>query len=107
MAVHSALGNGFQEVIYQRALAIEMQFQGLSFEREKEMSIFYKDLHGPYQLEACAWRKNKDKGRGSALEAKLKAEQEFDEYRVIQDKNYVSDFDKEIKRITGKAHDYK
>jgi GxxExxY protein len=44
MNVHSSLGNGFQEVIYQRALAIEMQFQGLSFEREKEMSIFYRDL---------------------------------------------------------------
>ena len=43
----------------------------------------------------------KDKGRISALEAKLKAEQEFEEYRVIQDNNYISDFDKEIKRITG------
>jgi GxxExxY protein len=44
MAVHSTLGNGFQEVIYQRALAIEMQFQGLSFEREKEMPIFYREM---------------------------------------------------------------
>ena len=43
MKVHSALGNGFQEVIYQRALAIELSFQGLSFEREKEMEIFYRD----------------------------------------------------------------
>jgi GxxExxY protein len=43
MKVHSTLGNGFQEVIYQRALAIEMAFQGLSFEREKEMEIFYRD----------------------------------------------------------------
>ena len=42
-----------------------------------------------------------DKGRVSALEAKLKAEQEFEQYRVIQDKNYISDFDKEIKRIEG------
>ena len=33
MKVHSTLGNGFQEVIYQRALAIEMQFEGLTFER--------------------------------------------------------------------------
>lgn len=44
----------------------------------------------------------KDKGKISALEAKIKAEQEFDKYRVIQDKNYISDFDKEIKRIKGK-----
>ena len=43
MKVHSTLGNGFQEVIYQRALAIEFAFQGLSFEREKEMEIFYRD----------------------------------------------------------------
>lgn len=40
MRVHSALGNGFQEVIYQRALAIEMVYQGVSFDREKEMPIF-------------------------------------------------------------------
>lgn len=42
MKVHGALGNGFQEVIYQRALAIEMEKQGLNFEREMEMSIFYE-----------------------------------------------------------------
>jgi GxxExxY protein len=43
MQVHNTLGNGFQELIYQRALAIELSFNGLSFEREKEMSIFYRD----------------------------------------------------------------
>ncbi len=41
MKVHSTLGNGFQEVIYQRALAIEMGKQGLSFQRELEMQIYY------------------------------------------------------------------
>lgn len=41
MKVHSVLGNGFQEVIYQRALAIEMKKQGLVFERELEMPLFY------------------------------------------------------------------
>ena len=46
----------------------------------------------------------KDKGRVSALEAKLKSEQVFEEYRVIQDNNYISDFDKEIKRITEKKN---
>ncbi|GAB1419507.1 GxxExxY protein [Bacteroidales bacterium] len=45
MKVHSTLGNGFQEVIYQRALAIEMTKQGLSFEREMEMGIFYEGEH--------------------------------------------------------------
>jgi GxxExxY protein len=43
MPVHNSLGNGFQEVIYQRALALEMTFQELSFEREKKMPIFYRD----------------------------------------------------------------
>ncbi len=42
MKVHSALGNGFQEVIYQRALAIEMKEAGLRFQREMEMPIHYK-----------------------------------------------------------------
>jgi hypothetical protein len=42
----------------------------------------------------------KDKGKVTMLEAKLKAETEFEKYRVIQDKNYESDFDKEIKKIT-------
>jgi len=40
-----------------------------------------------------------DKGKVSALEARLKAEQEYEEYRIQQDKDYLSDFDKEIKRI--------
>ncbi len=44
MKVHSTLGNGFQEVIYQRALAIEMQKQGLLFSREMEMTIFYDGI---------------------------------------------------------------
>ncbi len=43
MKVHTTLGNGFQEVIYQRALAIEMEYNGLSFEREKVMPIFYRN----------------------------------------------------------------
>jgi GxxExxY protein len=42
MQVHRILGNGFQEVIYQRSLSIEMVYEGLSFEREKEMPIFLK-----------------------------------------------------------------
>jgi len=44
MKVHSTLGNGFQEVIYQRALAIEMEKQSLSFKREMEMTIFYEGI---------------------------------------------------------------
>lgn len=43
MRVHAALGNGFQEVIYQRAMAIEMADSGLSFSREHEMPVYYKN----------------------------------------------------------------
>lgn len=45
--VHKFLGNGFQEVIYQRALAYEMGRAGLEFAREIEQDIFYRDLPEP------------------------------------------------------------
>ena len=45
--VHKFLGNGFQEVIYQRALAYEMGRAGREFAREIEQDIFYKDLPEP------------------------------------------------------------
>lgn len=46
-----------------------------------------------------------DKGKVSALEAKIKAEQEYEVFRKIQDQYYLSDFDKEIKQIRGKKKD--
>ena len=45
MKVHSTLGNGFQEVIYQRALAIEFEKQRLGFQREMEMDIYYEGVN--------------------------------------------------------------
>ncbi|MDP2302209.1 MAG: GxxExxY protein [Ignavibacteria bacterium] len=42
--VHNTLGNGFQEVIYQRCLAIELERIGIQFEREKEQKIFYDGI---------------------------------------------------------------
>ena len=44
MKVHNTLGNGFQEIIYQKALAIEMTLQGITYEKEKEMPIFYAEI---------------------------------------------------------------
>ncbi len=41
-------------------------------------------------------------GRISMLAAKLKAETEYDKFRVVQDRNYISDFDNEIKKLTAK-----
>ena len=43
MEVHKRLGNGFQEVIYQRALALELSHIELEFEQEKEIPIYYRD----------------------------------------------------------------
>jgi GxxExxY protein len=47
MEVHKFLGNGFQEVIYQRALAIELERAGLQYQREIEQHIYYKDVSQP------------------------------------------------------------
>ncbi|GHT49109.1 hypothetical protein FACS189440_14200 [Bacteroidia bacterium] len=44
MEVHSILGNGFQEVVYQRALSIEMKLRGVEHQREFEMPLFYKGV---------------------------------------------------------------
>lgn len=45
MKVHGVLGNGFQEVIYQRALAIAMKNEALTFEREMAMPIFFDNVN--------------------------------------------------------------
>jgi GxxExxY protein len=44
MNVHNEFGNGFQEVIYQRSLAIELKAAGIFFEREKKQIIYYKGI---------------------------------------------------------------
>ena len=44
MKVHKTLGNGFQEVIYQRCLSIELEKSGLSFAREQEQEIYYEGI---------------------------------------------------------------
>jgi GxxExxY protein len=44
MKVYNTLGNGFQEVIYPRCLAIEMDKQGLNYAREQEIPIYYEDI---------------------------------------------------------------
>ena len=52
-------------------------------------------------LELSSYPILQDKSKVSALEAKIKAGQEYEEYRVTQDRDFISDFDKEIQRIKG------
>ncbi|OOP57392.1 MAG: cell filamentation protein Fic [Candidatus Brocadia carolinensis] len=65
-----------------------------------KMTDWFQFLHN--FLELSNYPILEDKGKISMLEAKLKAEQEYEVYQKIQDKNYISDFDREIKRIEGK-----
>ena len=65
-----------------------------------KMEDWTKFLH--QFLELSKYPILKDKGKVTALEAKLKAVKEFEVFRKTQDQNYISDFDKEIKRIEGK-----
>ena len=78
MQVHRVLGNGFQEVIYQRSLAIEMRYAGLEFDREKEMQIHYRDedvgtrrvdflVEGKVMVELKAIKKLEDVHRAQAI----------------------------------------
>jgi len=88
MQVHSTLGNGFQEVIYQRALAIELEANGLHFEREKEMSIFYRGHH--------IGTRRADFFVENLIMVELKAVIELEDVHLAQAKNYLEAYNKEI-----------
>jgi hypothetical protein len=70
-----------------------------------KMAEWIEFLHG--FLELSNYPILQDKGNVSALKAKIKAEQEYKVYRIKQDKEYISDFDKEIQRISGKKKEKK
>ncbi len=88
MKVHTTLGNGFQEVIYQRALAIEMEKQGLSYVREQEMSIFY-DGHeiGTRRVDFFVEKK---------VMVELKALTALEDVHMAQAINYLEAYNMEI-----------
>lgn len=67
--------------------------RGIAFNM-KQWAVFLDKF-----LELSNYKILSDKGKISMLEAKLKAEMEYSKYRIIQDENYESDFDKEIKKI--------
>jgi len=88
MKVHAALGNGFQEVIYQRALAIEMRYTNLSFEREHNMKIFYRDEEiGERRVDFFVERK---------IMVELKAIMQLEDVHLAQAKNYLEAYNMEI-----------
>ena len=88
MAVHRELGNGFQEVIYQRALAIELKIHGLEFEREKEMPIFYKEQNiGTRRVDFFV---------EEAIMVELKAIKTIEDVHLAQAMNYLEAYNMEI-----------
>jgi len=88
--VHKFLGNGFQEVIYQRALAWELSNAGLSFAREIEQEIFYKDLQEP-----IGKRRADFVIEGKVL-VELKALVELEDVHMAQVLNYLKAYKLEV-----------
>jgi len=88
MRVHSILGNGFQEVIYQRALEIEMNLESLSFEREKEMPVLYKNnIIGTRRVDFFVEGK---------IMVELKALILLEDVHLAQAKNYLEAYNMEV-----------
>ena len=88
MRVHSALGNGFQEVIYQRALAIEMLGEDFTFEREFEMPIFYRGQRiGTRRVDFLV---------NNLISVELKAVTKIEDVHLAQAINYLEAYNLEI-----------
>lgn len=88
MRVHSELGNGFQEVIYQRALEIEMADAGLSFSREQEMPVFYKNQQiGTRRVDFLV---------EGVVSVELKAITNLEDVHLAQAINYLEAYDLEV-----------
>ncbi|MES2587413.1 MAG: GxxExxY protein [Bacteroidota bacterium] len=88
MEVHKILGNGFQEVIYQRALSKEMNIQNLSFSREFEMPIFYKlDQIGTRRVDFLV---------ENFISVEIKAVIQLEDVHLAQAINYLEAYNLEI-----------
>uniref|UniRef100_UPI0040486F18 GxxExxY protein n=1 Tax=Roseivirga sp. TaxID=1964215 RepID=UPI0040486F18 len=88
--VHSFLGNGFQEVIYQRALAYEMSQKGLVFAREIEQDIFYKELREPIGTRRA------DFVVEDKVLVEIKAIKELEDVHLAQALNYLKAYRLEV-----------
>jgi GxxExxY protein len=88
MKVHGTLGNGFQEVIYQRALSIEMEKNGLLFGREIEMPIYYESIDiGTRRVDFLIHEK---------ILLEIKAVTKLENVHLAQALNYIEAFKMEI-----------
>lgn len=88
MEVHKILGNGFQEVIYQRALAIELSNHNIVFQREFEMPIYYKGDHiGTRRADFLIYEK---------ISVELKAAIKLEDVHYAQAINYLEAYNLEI-----------
>ena len=88
MAAHSELGNGFQEVVYQRALRVEMEREGLSFSREHEVPIWYKGVPvGTRRVDFLVEER---------VLVELKAVSELENVHISQVLNYLEAFELEV-----------
>lgn len=88
MEVHKILGNGFQEVIYQRALAKEMNLQGIEYSREHEMQIYYKgDEIGTRRVDFFVEGK---------IMVEIKAVIQLDDVHLAQAINYLEAYNMEV-----------
>ena len=88
MKVHSALGNGFQEVIYQRALEIEMSDAGIDFSREYEMPVYYKQQQiGTRRVDFLV---------ESVVSVEIKALIKLEDVHFAQAINYLEAYDLEV-----------
>lgn len=82
MKVHNTLGNGFQEVIYQRCLAIELSRAGLIYAREVEQTIYYEDVE--------VGIRRADFIIENQIVVELKAVINLEDVHLAQAKNYVA-----------------
>jgi len=88
MKVHAALGNGFQEVIYQRALEIELQESGLEFAREFNMPVFYKErMIGERRVDFLV---------EGVISVELKAILQLEPVHFAQARNYLEAYNLEV-----------
>ena len=86
--VHGTLGNGFQEVIYQRALELELKFMGLDYAREFEMPIYYMDQQiGTRRVDFLIEGK---------ISIELKAITKLEDVHIAQAINYLEAYNLEI-----------